>query len=136
MQWLIDIAIEAIRNWLADNPCFVDRGDAADEDWLMPPLLADSAWHELDISGVVPLTATCVAFSLITVNANIGEHIAMRTLGNVITNNESFMNSMVAFMVQGDFFLCHPSEDGKVEYWIDAGGWAYVGLTVRGWWAR
>lgn len=129
MQWLIDLVIETI----GVPPCYIDRGDPVNEDFTAAQLIDDGAWHELDLSGIVPAKAQAVHLILVFVNAAISKLVTLRKAGNVRVRNISVLYTYIAGVPTYHTTFVAVDADRKIEYNIDAGGWILKGMTVRGW---
>lgn len=114
--------------------CFVDRGDPASVDYDIDDLTRDSNWHELDISAIVPYGATCILFTL-TVRATVaGNHFIIRDADNVNGVNTSGVRTQVANIRKKADLSCPCSANRKIDYFLTAGNWNLIFLTVKGWW--
>jgi hypothetical protein len=114
---------------------FVDRGDPAAVDFNAGSLTEDSAWHDLDLSSIVPVGAKAV---LLRVGIAHGESIAKTfyirengnsNMGNVFT----ILTNVVGTWIYGDCIVALDS-NRKAEYKFDSGGTWYSAVTVGGWW--
>lgn len=130
--------IDVVQEW-ADGrflqpPIFVDRGDPAAVDFAVGDLTKDGAWHDLDLSGIIPAGASGVLLRvLISANA-LHKIVFIRKKGNA--NDE---NSFLAITGAAGVLLAN---DGVVplpasrilEYNITVAVWVTLNFTVAGWW--
>lgn len=130
MQWLIDLIIDAI----GIPPTFIDRGDPAASDFGFGDFVRDGAWHELDLSGIIPTNATCVLLNFFFAGDTVGRAINFRTPGNVNTVNIQDCHQDVANLPMAYGVLVHPDSNRKIEYVFEISGWFLASLAVRGWW--
>lgn len=134
MQWLIDL----IKEWIIAQgyltTSYVDRGDPAADDFTAIDFTRDGTWYTLDLSGIIPANVKAVSLSFITLSGLAGKRARFRTLGNANEFNISLVGIQVANMLIGHDLIIAPDADGKIEYKLDAGGWAIVTLNVKGWW--
>ncbi len=129
MQWLIDLVIEAI----GIPPVYIDRGDPAAADFTKITLTADGAYHELDLSGIVPAGASAVHLAMQLIHGAIGVSLRLREIGNVNETNSATLFVQVAFSaIYHDPFI-KIGVDRKIEYKLSNVAWTTVDLTVRGW---
>lgn len=131
VQAMIDAALEGL-SFTDTGTTLVDRGDPASHDWQMGDLTADNAWHDLDLSSIVPAGATHV---LLRVEADKAtrEIVAFRQNGNVNEYNVSKLRFLLDSRTKtGD---CIVAVDGNriIEYKISA-TLNYLNITVGGWW--
>lgn len=129
MQWLIDLVIEAI----GIPPCYVDRGDPAAIDFSGAQLIADGAYHELDLSAIVPKGASAVHLALKLIHSAAGVLIRVREAGNVNEINVSSLFIQVTWIARYHDPIIKIGTDRKIEYKLSNVAWIEKGLTVRGW---
>lgn len=130
MQWLIDLVIEAI----GIPPVFIDRGDPAVPDFPVGSFIIDNAWHDLDLSGIVPATASAVLLAIEIASINAASQVILRKKGNINHINISQILTQVGgFLISGDF-VCPIGSDGLLEYQIPPNPWIFLNVTVKGWW--
>jgi len=113
---------------------FVDRGDPPAWDWTHLDLDEDGAWHDLDLSAIVPEDTKGVLFKFYVGNSVIGKVFRMRRKGNAGGVNASELNTQVANLYVSGDFICPCDSDRKVQYYATAGGWIGIYLTVKAWW--
>lgn len=114
-------------------PIFIDRGDPANVDWALEDFTADGAWHDLDLTSVVPAGASAVAFACVIFNTIEGKTIAFRTNGNSNSCNTSLVSNVAVGVISQDIIIA-PDANGVIEYNTTAGGWLSLNLSVKGWW--
>jgi hypothetical protein len=112
---------------------FVDRGDPAAVDYAVGALTVDGAYHDLDLSSIVPSGAKAVLLRLSFANASIGDVFYFRENGNsnsinigslnIFTNTTHYNSVVVA---------CDTNR--VVEYRLQVGTWSAFNITVGGWW--
>lgn len=113
---------------------FVDRGDPADYDFVSAVLTKDGAWHELDLSSIVPLNAKGVALSVRAANDYIDKTVMFRKHGNVnLVAVSRFANQVARAFYETDC-QCPLDDDRKIDYFFTAGGWSIITITVKNWW--
>lgn len=130
MQWLIDLVIEAI----GIPPTFIDRGDPAAPDFDATDLTKDAAWHELDLSAIVPEGATAVTLAILTHAAAVQNQLYFRRAGNTDAVNIAAVTTVIVGLLQTNDFVVAVDEDRKIEYSLTALNWNIIFITVKGWW--
>lgn len=130
--------IAALKTWVQNQNYlqhgFVDRGDPAVWDWSRETLAQDSAWHDLDLSAIVPVDTKGVAFNVFLKNTFVNKEFYLRRKGNVNIIVTSSKRTQVANVVIRADLTCACDENRKIQYWITANGWTSIYLVVKGWW--
>jgi len=112
---------------------FVDRGDPVAWDFIVTDLITDGAWHDLDLSAIVPL-GTKAAILDITYSQNAaGDYILIRKKGNVNEINVGVTRVQVADVVNDTCLIVALSTDGKAEYKTINTTFVVLNILVRGW---
>lgn len=114
--------------------CAEDRGDPALVDFAIGDLTADGAWHDLDLSGIVPTDQRFVLLAVVIANSSINRLLQIRKKGNANIPNASIQNIQVANVALSSDCTNPISQDGFLEYNLTAGGWIIINITVKGWW--
>ena len=130
MQWLIDLIIETI----GIPPVFIHRGDPADYDFKLVDLTTDNAWHELDLSGIVPEGASAVHLEVGLSSNTVSSFIRFRHTSQTQLFNSSMSKTQVAAVSTYHNVIQALDADRKIDYFASAIGWLYIRITVRGWW--
>lgn len=130
MQWLIDLVIEAI----GVPPCYIDRGDPAAFDFEQGVLTADAAWHDLDLSAIVPAGATAVSLRTLIRDNIVNGEIALRSAGRVNSITISTMLTRLANISNEQTITISLPASRIIEYRLTAGVWDRIILAVQGWW--
>lgn len=134
MQWLIDI----VKEWIVAEgyikTSFVDRGDPAAWDFIVGNFTRDAAWHDLDLSGIVPAGAKAVAvFGKITTDA-VGSVFRLRKNGNANAFNLTELRTTVANVSASYDIITIPDANRVIEYYASVANWFDISLVVKGWW--
>lgn len=129
MQWLIDLVTEAI----GIPPVYIDRGDTAAWDFEKADFDIDGAWHELDLSAIVPEGAQAVYITSYWRATALNRVINFRRHGN--SNNVVALRSSnnVADVIVRFNGLVACDEDRKIDFNIEAGLYNYIYVTISGW---
>lgn len=130
MQWLIDLIVEAI----GVPPTFIDRGDPAVVDFDKDDLTQNNAWHDLDLSGIIPSNATAVLLTIEIDSVFTQKKLWIRKNGNANTINKSQILTAVANGNRGADFTVPVGTDGIIEYLTSVPPWTRLDITVKGWW--
>ena len=134
MQWLIDIVATRVVAEIGIPPTFIDRGDPAAADFDQTGLTYDNAWHDLDLSGIVPANAVAVAFLVVNKVNAIGTGTWIRQKGNANDFNLYLQIHQVAntFLVTDG--VCPIGSDGLLEYKFSPIPYTGTQITIKGWW--
>lgn len=130
MQWLIDLIIEAI----GIPPTYVDRGDTFPEDFSTVDLVTDGAFHELDLSAIVPAGAVLVLIHCGFSGTSAPANAAFRKPGYITGWNVAAVTLLVAGLARRPDVIVPLSPDRKIEYKFAGPGWTAQDMTIRGWW--
>jgi len=112
---------------------YVDRGDFGAYDFDNTDFTADSQWHDLDLSAIIPANAVVVFFSVYMKNPSQQASIIFRKKGYVNELNIARQYTPdVDESIVGNFFVPVGS-DGIIEYKTTNINWAFLHLAIRGW---
>ena len=112
---------------------FVDRGDPAGSDWTQAGLTMDNAWHDLDMSGVVPAGTKAVLVRICTKSAGVGDYLQIRKKGNANALNVITCKTIVAAVQQWVDGTVFCNGDRKVQY-LASVAFTNILITIGGWW--
>jgi hypothetical protein len=116
------------------HPSFIDRGDPAASDFVVGALTTDGAWHDLDISAIVPSNAKAVLIRMSALTTTAQRVITLKKKGNTNSFNGSRMyTQVVSALITGDF-VCPIGTDGLLEYLATNAIWSTLSIVVKGWW--
>lgn len=113
---------------------FVDRGDPAANDFATGDFAKDAAWHDLDLSAIVPVGTKAVAGRLQLNNEAIDRVAYFREKGNANTFNVSLNTTLVANVNHWEDIIFSVDSNRKAQYLVSAAGWTAITLTIKGWW--
>lgn len=112
---------------------YIYRGDPASYDWTIGDFVKDDAYHDLDLSSIIPVGTKLVHLHCIGRCDTVGAHIQFRKNGQSNGINNAVLNMQGAnITIAADLFV-QPDADRKIEYDIFADTWAIINLVVRGW---
>lgn len=130
MQWLIDLIIDAI----GVPPCFIERGDPSGYDFMTGYFTIDAAWHEMDLSAIVPAGAKAVSMYAIVQTTTAARYIMFEKNGNVNHMMLATFRTQVANQSMTGDLICAVDEDRKIQYRIEVASWTLIFVNVKGWW--
>ena len=112
---------------------YIDRGDIEANDYLIGDLTADGAWHDLDLSGIIPIgTALCML--LVSLNSSIlSKMMKFRTKGDSGAYNAPLVMASVINQTFYTSLVVHPDSDRVVEYMLSDAGIISITIIVQGW---
>lgn len=111
-----------------------DRGDPAAYDFTTVDFTTNGAWHDLDLSGVVPAGAKTVCLGMHIADNIPGVDFYLRKNGNANAVNQTWMEILVANAYVHADAIVQIDTDRKIEYWASNTTWSAIFLTVKGWW--
>jgi len=130
VQTMIDAALAALTD--ETGTTLVDRGDPSSADWAIGDLTADNAWHDLDLSSIVPAGAGHV---LLRVEGDVAQQqeVLFRENGNSNAYNVSGLKFYGESRTHRDDCIVAVDSSRTIEYKISA-ALNYLNITVGGWW--
>lgn len=117
-----------------DYPMFVDRGDPASFDFDKEDLTLDGAWHDLDLSGIVPSVARAILICGHIQGNAVDWRVIFRKNGNTNEVNHCGMETLRANVERHRTSVVAIGSDKIIEYKADNQAWATLSLAIRGWW--
>lgn len=156
MEWLIDIIKEWViaqayateawvylrmtemkvwawnQGWL--EHAFVDRGDPAGFDYDWEDFTRDDAWHDLDLSSIVPAGAKAVSLYLEFEDALVLKYIMFRKKGNVNEKAISKEYCSVANIESGNDLTVPLGENRVIQYKTNMQDRQTANVCIKGWW--
>ena len=113
---------------------YVDRGDPASYDYAKTDLTIDGAWHDLDLSLLVPAGAAAVII-MGHVEGNAEDwKIEFREKGNTNEINHGGMETIRANVTRHRSSIVAVDANRVIQYKADNQAWTTLNLAVRGWW--
>ncbi len=118
----------------ANNPMLhVDRGDPAGYDFALSSFTKDGAWHDLDVSAIVPAGALSCRFS-IDVQANAATiPFLFRKKGNSNTYNVEGSYTIGANALSRHTIEVPLDANRVFQYYFGAATWATINMIITGW---
>lgn len=115
-------------------PSFVDRGDPAAYDYDKDDLTKDGAWHDMDLSSIIPVGAKAVFIIGHLQGAGVDWHIKFRKKGNVNEIAHGGMETLRAGVERHRSSVIALDADRVIQYNVDNQAWTTLDLAVKGWW--
>lgn len=113
---------------------YVDRGDPAVYDKVKTDLTIDGAWHDLDLSSIIPAGAKAVLLKTRLQSANPGDAIRYRKNGNTNEINVCGCEALRANVIRTRLGITSIDVNRVLEYNADNIAWTLLDIVVRGWW--
>ena len=113
---------------------YVDRGDPAAYDFAKEDLTIDGAWHDLDLSGIVPVCAKAVLLIGHVEGNAVDWKMNFREKGNVNEVNHADMETIRANVTRHRSLIVAVDTNRVIQYNADNEAWTHLDLAVRGWW--
>lgn len=113
---------------------YVDRGDPATYDYAKEDLTDDGAWHDLDLSHIIPKGAAAAFIIGHLEGPNVDWAIMFRKKGNVNEVNHGGMETIRAGAERHRSSIVALDVNRVIQYKIDDENWTTLDLAVRGWW--
>lgn len=107
-----------------------DRGDPVGEDFGEGDLTADEAFHDLDLSSIVPVGTKAVKFRWQIMCGFTNQYLAIRKKGNVGAMNlfqAKTQEANVANMGDGEVYV---NTDRKAEYKLSNVAWTHIRIVI------
>lgn len=114
-------------------PTWKDRGDPSSPDFTS--FTTDNAYHDLDLSSIVPAGTSAVCIHLTAKNSAVagGESVTFRKKGNTNSQNVSVLFSQVAnVLFSGDCTVAVDSNRFIQYLFTNGAAWSSTSLTVKG----
>lgn len=114
----------------------VDRGDNAAADLGHATMTIDSAWHDWDMSSVVPAGAIAVELTCQAVHGTVGKVLSFRKNGNTNDKNVLEYKILVGGATHQWAGMVFCDANRVIEYYAVAGngGFSNIEINIRGWW--
>jgi len=112
---------------------YVDRGDPAAGDFTEATLAARDAWTDLDLSAIVPASATVVHLFVFGRAANPPKGFIFRAKGNVNGLNVRGINAVVANLLDFAEMLIPLNAGRVIQYNFETATDLVLTVVVAGW---
>ena len=113
---------------------YVDRGDPAAADFAVGALTTDGAWHDLDLSSIVPASAKAVIIRAQIEDNAAGSIFAIRKNGNSnIVNNARQVTQVADVSIHITPTIVPVDTNRVIEYFASNTTWTTINIAVCGW---
>jgi len=111
---------------------FVNRGDPGAADYTHATLTLDNAWHDLDLSSIVPADATAVLLAVVVKDNAVGSRIKFRTNGNsnIYNVSQCYTTVVDAYTAVDCAVACDSNRIIEYDATTDCD---YISIVVKGW---
>lgn len=113
---------------------YVDRGDPSSYDFVKTDFTKDGAWHDLDLSAIVPSTARAILLVGHVEGNAVDWTIKFRKNGQTNEINHGGMETLRANVERCRMIIVAIGSDQIIEYNADNQAWTTFDLAIRGWW--
>lgn len=115
------------------RPSFVDRGDPSANDFTQATLTADDAWHDLDLSGIVPAGAVAVYLKFVIIASSVNRYVLLRKKGNVNEYAAPTVRSVFANGINDASLIVALDTNQFCQYKLSNIVWTVIAVSVLGW---
>lgn len=112
---------------------YYNRGDPAAADFAHTDLTIDNAWHDLDLSGIIPKNTKVVLLRIVLTCDAAWRNVLFRTKGNSNEINCSYLRNFSAGSEIPFDVIVSPDSSGIIEYKVTPDTWSKLTITVAGW---
>ncbi len=113
---------------------YVDRGDPAAYDFAVGDFTKDGTWYDLDLSGIIPVSAKAVLLEFDIETVNREKHIRIRKYGNANVINHQDIETFNGGIHQSGSVIVAVDYNRIIKYNIDVATWTELDMVIRGWW--
>lgn len=113
---------------------FVGREDISAYDFTETTLTQDEAYHDLDLSAIVPVGTACVLVQFRIEHDDIAKFMKLKKKGYLTDYNAFVFSTIVAGVEHRGDCIVNCSKDRKLEYWLSTPAWSTIRLIINGWW--
>jgi hypothetical protein len=113
---------------------FTDRGNPANPDWTQLTITQDAAYHDLDLSGIVPIGTKAVLLTVGILSTSANRLLRFRKKGNSNNINITETRTQVANQAIYALVVVGVDENRLIEYYASNAAFTGINVTVSGWW--
>ena len=129
MQWLIDVILKLI----PPSSALVIRPQYTTEDFTLPDFNNNNAWHDLDLSGIVPDKAYAVIVNLRLLAVSAAESTRWRRKGSTTEFGAVKAGTAPLADFRWHQLIIACDSNRVIQYRNIAGGWTTMDFNVYGW---
>lgn len=115
-------------------PHFHDRGDPSANDFTQATLTVDGAWHDMDLSSIVPVGTKAVLLGGLIRDDAVGNSVMFRENGNTNAYNVERVFTQVANVTLGYTTIVACDTNRVIEYRFVEADFDIAYVNVKGWW--
>ncbi|MBA7526366.1 hypothetical protein ES705_18528 [subsurface metagenome] len=112
----------------------VNRGALTGWDFSIDDLTADSNWHDLDLSSIIPAKATFVLLNLIIDNITAERSIRFRTKTVSGETYYAALHAQFGGRLTDGHYIVALDANRVIQYRATASGWIRLDINVIAWW--
>lgn len=112
----------------------IERSGTASYDFDVSDFTADAAWHDLDLSGILPVGTYAFLVAIVTQCDAAGERFVLIKKGNSAYENKFQTRSQIANVKNDGYGIVFCDSNRKCEYLLDVATWALLNIVIIGWW--
>ena len=129
MQWLIDVILKLI----PPSSALVIRPQYTSEDFLLVDFTNDNAWHDLDLSGIVPDKAYAVIVNLRIGATYYPESTRWRTKGSTTEFGAVKAGTYPVGSYRWHQLIIACDSNRVIQYRNSSGSWTTLDFNIYGW---
>jgi hypothetical protein len=115
------------------NKLYTDRGDPSAVDYVIGDLIEDEAFHDLDLSALIPPSAISVELSIVYTASAVNKDFIFRKNGNSNVINAPRIRSQVANQSIVGLVKVSCDTSQVIEYYLDSPESTTASIIVVGW---
>ena len=123
----------ATKKYVDNKVSYVDRGDPTSFDFTISDFSTDGSWHDLDLSGIIPVDASAVQVSLFIQDDAIGSLFQVRKNGNTNGVNAPAIRTSVTNINAYMTAIVSTDNNRKIEYKGSNVSFIDIQLVISGW---
>lgn len=112
---------------------YIDRGDVANWDYGESDFTEDTAYHDLDLSGIIPVNTKLVRLTGEISTTVAGKAFRVREKGIISARHRTGQVTQVDSRPIVFDIVVVPDVNGVIEYYFAAATWT-THIFVAGWW--
>lgn len=112
----------------------IDRGDPGSDDFVLGDLTTDGAWHDLDLSAIVPAAAKEVKIKIIIQDDLVNGYFEVSTKGHSNIENVGVMRVQVANQkLSAQWTIPFNNYPQIIQYKASNVTWTLIEICVMSW---
>lgn len=134
MQWLIDIAKDAMEQWIYENGIYRTAEPGGFGFFGMGDLIFDTARHTLDFSATLPDNTKAINLSVIASDPNVGRYVRFMHPDAPAPMGRCILRTQVANLLFRTVAAIGVNSDKQIDYMIQGNTWTQLAGDIRGIW--